>query len=290
MNLLDLHEKVNRPLLLDGAMGSVLEMKGYAKTDKLWSARANAEHPEVVKNIHESYVLAGADIITTNTFRTNPAALKKFNYSSKLIVETAVNLARYAIDCNDIILAGCNPPAEDCYQIERTLSEYELRNNHETHLNNLVDAGVDVLWNETFSHLDEIKLVCLYCDSLNIDYTINLFLTHELKLLSGESYLEAIDAISNYNPAAIGFNCFSLNVFNKLTNEIKPDFNFGFYLNCGLSSVNDEQFAKVISPTEYAIDIASYLRSDPIFIGSCCGSNPDHTKKLKELLVEQNTH
>ena len=62
----------NKPLILDGAMGSLLQQKGIPFDEYLWTAKANISNPNLVKDIHENYISAGADIISTNTFRTNP--------------------------------------------------------------------------------------------------------------------------------------------------------------------------------------------------------------------------
>jgi methionine synthase I (cobalamin-dependent) len=290
MNLIDFYSRIQRPLILDGAVGSELELKGFANTDRLWSSTANLFYPEQVKSIHESYINAGADIITTNTFRTNPAALINTDIKCNEIVSRAVRLAKAAIGEKEILLAGSNPPAEDCYQLDRTISSDKLEENHKTHIDNLVDSGVDIIWNETFSHLDELKIVCSYCDSLKIDYSINLFFNEDLELLSGQSFSEVINILNDFNPLVIGFNCMSLKIFKSLINQNSLPKRFGFYLNCGLNSVNNKQFKEFISPLEYAKNVSEYLDMKPLFAGSCCGSNPAHTKILKEIVIEQNTY
>jgi len=78
MNLFSLAKRINRPLILDGAMGSMLQSLNVKSKGSLWMSYANIEDPEKVYSIHKKYIDAGADIITTNTFRTNPAALKDF--------------------------------------------------------------------------------------------------------------------------------------------------------------------------------------------------------------------
>jgi len=75
-NLFTFSRKINRPLLLDGAMGSLLQQKGVKSEGELWTSVANLKIPELVFTIHDSYIKAGADIITTNTFRTNPLAVR----------------------------------------------------------------------------------------------------------------------------------------------------------------------------------------------------------------------
>ncbi|MEJ2616991.1 MAG: homocysteine S-methyltransferase family protein, partial [Ignavibacteriaceae bacterium] len=68
-------KRIGRPLILDGAMGSLLQQKAKKEPD-IWMSKVGLDNPELVYAIHEEYIEAGADIITTNTFRTNPAASK----------------------------------------------------------------------------------------------------------------------------------------------------------------------------------------------------------------------
>lgn len=217
---LDIIQKFNelkRPLILDGAMGSLLQQNGIRIDEHLWASKANTENPETVIKFHKEYINAGADIITTNTFRTNPSAYKQtyLNISNETFVKESVILAFEARGDKQIIIAGSNAPAEDCYQVERTISQNELEHNHKTHILMLWDSGVDIIWNETLSHMDEIKLICEYCSENEIPFVINFFFTEDLKLLSGETLLQAVDFVLRFYPAAIGYNCISPKVFEK---------------------------------------------------------------------------
>jgi len=149
----------NHPLVLDGAYGSLFEENGIIKKNKIWSANVLLHNEENLLNLHKQYIQAGADIITTNTFRTNPAVLIPKNINYKILVKRAVQIAKNAIDGKNIILAGSNPPAEDCYQKERTLSKKKLINNHMNHITELYNNDVNFILNETISHLDEIEII-----------------------------------------------------------------------------------------------------------------------------------
>ena len=76
-------KRSNRPLLLDGAMGSLLQQRGIKSHPHLWMSLTNITQPDEVVKIHKAYVKAGADIITTNTFRTNPVSVKRSNVKIK---------------------------------------------------------------------------------------------------------------------------------------------------------------------------------------------------------------
>lgn len=286
--LIKRYSELHRPIILDGAMGSLLQMRGIPVDGPLWSAKVNINNPDEVFKVHQEYIEAGADIITTNTFRTNPHALKLagLEKDSSKIVNSAVTLAHEAISDRNIILAGSNAPAEDCYQVKRTISHSALSENHSKHIELLLDSSVDIIWNETFSHYDEIILVCEYCSTYNIPYVINLFIDSGLHLLSGEHIYEVFGSIQKYNPVAIGINCISPDIFGKFYSHFKSSTHWGFYLNCGSGLYTDAEIETGITPVEYTDNAKYYLDKHPLFVGSCCGSSPEHTKMLKELILE----
>lgn len=285
INTFSLSKRTSRPLILDGAIGSYLQQKKVNTSGRLWSSIANIENPEAVFNLHKAYIDAGADILTTNTFRTNPEAVKESNeYNSSILVKTALKLAKEAVNELPVFIAGSNAPAEDCYQKERTLSKKELVYNHHKHIDLLMEAGCDFILNETQSHPDEIKIICKYCSKENIPYVISFFFKNDLKLLSDDNLFDVVKLVFDYSPNAIGFNCIIPSAFKKILPHISGEYNWGFYLNCGSGNYTDEIINCSISPKEYIKEIKTSLKMKPSFIGSCCGSSPNHIYEIKRLL------
>lgn len=274
-------------LILDGAMGSLLISRGVPVHSELWMSHANILFPSEVLEIHKNYIKAGADIITTNTFRTNPAALINSEFTSEILVTRAVELAMQAREDNEnIIIAGSNAPAEDCYKADRSLSKDQLINNHHKHIDLLINSGCDFILNETQSHFDEIKIICEYCSVNKFPFVVSLFFDENLKLLSGEDLFSTIEIIKTYEPAAIGFNCIRPDIFNKAIAMYNPSFPWGFYLNLGSGNYTDEIIVCSINEQEYLTQIKKYMISKPAFIGACCGSGPEHIKIIREYLNE----
>ena len=87
------------PLVLDGAMGTELKNRGVKIPLPLWSADVNLTNPDIVKTIHQDYILAGADIITTNTFRTTSWTYKKMEISIKNAKNRARDSLYQAVEC-----------------------------------------------------------------------------------------------------------------------------------------------------------------------------------------------
>ena len=277
-----------KPLILDGAMGSYVQQKGFEIDDVVWTTMVNLKNPDLIIQIHKEYINAGADIITTNTFRTNPASLKKSGLSSpEKYVMKAVSLAIQAADSTTAMIAGSNAPAEDCYQVERKLNQNNLQINHRKHIDLLIDSGVDFILNETQSHLDEIMIICQHCDKNSIPYVLSLYVDENLNLLSGENVKLVLNILRDHNPIAIGFNCITPDIFNHLIRSTTITSPWGYYLNCGSGNPTDKMINCGIQPDEYINSVKNSLAYKPVFIGSCCGSNPAHTKKIREFVDEQ---
>lgn len=281
-----LFSNLKKPLLLDGAVGSLLQQRGYKPDKNLWTSYLNFKYPNKVKEIHQEYIKSGADVITTNTFRTNPASLKIFNrdFDLEKAIEISLNIAKDARQGNDILIAGSNPPAEDSYQIIRTLTEEEIIENHELHIDLLYKFGADFILNETQSHFDEIKIICKHCSQNKIPFVISIFVTDDLKILSGENLIEVIKFIEIYNPLLICLNCVFPQVFRKIINSKILMNKWGFYLNCGSGDYNDSEITCGVSPKEYLEIVKSSLSLNPKLIGACCGSTPAHIKILREYI------
>ena len=103
-----------RVLLMDGAMGTELQRAGLkpGECGELW----NLTHPEKVRAIHQAYVDAGAEVLLTNTFQANPAALARHDLDGQLgmICQVAVDLAREAAGPDRWVLADVGPcPSEE---------------------------------------------------------------------------------------------------------------------------------------------------------------------------------
>lgn len=286
--LLNRKAKLNRPLILDGAFGSVLQQRGFSADKDLWYSHLNISSSQAVLELHKEYIDAGADIITTNTFRTNPVAKKNSNLeiTNSDFVRRSVELAIQAKGESDVIIAGSNAPAEDCYHKERTISLFDLEYNHKKHIELLYESGCNIIWNETHSRWDEIEIICKFCSESSIPNSLSIYFDESLKILSGEPVEEVVSFVESFSPQAIGFNCIKPNDFENLLTKTQMPKNFGFYLNCGSGSVTDQNISCAVSPEKYLDYIKEFLKFNTSFVGTCCGSNPAHTKAIKEYFDE----
>ena len=154
-------------------------------------------------------------------------------------------------------------------------------------INLLVDNGVDFILNETQSHFDELRIICDHCDQNNIPYVISLYVLNTLRILSGESLENILSFLKDHEIKAISLNCISPNLFLNTIGSIQLPERWGYYLNCGSGNPMDKIIYCGIQPDEYLKTVKKSLAYKPLFIGSCCGSNPAHTKKIREFLNGQ---
>lgn len=291
INIIEFQSKIKRPLILDGAIGSLLQQRNVEMHKVLWSSFANISVPEKVVEVYNEYINAGADIITTNTFRTNPIAYDKtsLEISNSAFVKASVDLTIEAIDGNkNIFLAGSNPPAEDSYQQYRKATKKEIETNHKNHIDMLWNSGVDFILNETQSHFDEIKIICEHCSKNDIPFIISLFVTNESRTLSGETLKEILEYIADFNLIAVGINCVTPAIFADVVDEINSKTRWGFYLNCGSGNFADIEIFEGVSPSNYINSVKKYYNKNLFFVGSCCGSSPEHTAAIKEYICGKN--
>lgn len=279
----NLFKNLIRPLILDGANGSLIHKFGGTIDPVLWSSISCLTDYETVLNVHKGYIEAGAEIITTNTFRTNPLAISRsaVKITNEDFVKKAVDLAKSAIGNKNIYIAGSNSPAEDCYQKVRTVTKYELEYNHKKHIDLLWENGVSFILNETQSHYDEIMVICKFCHSQKIPYVVSLYLDNELKLLSGESIYEVIDSINDFSPLFISVNCISESVINQLSISDKENLIQGFYLNIGVEN-SFGLLDEIFSSNDYLEIIKKYINKNTLMIGACCGSNFSHIRRIRK--------
>lgn len=280
---------LSKPLVLDGPMGTLLIERGIDLGSKLWSALGLINSPNEVKKIHKEYIEAGADIITTNTFRTNPYAIKLSNtsFSAKELVNKAVQLAKESIveSGRKVLIAGSNAPADDCYLTKRLISLDEVFENHNMHIQNLIEAEVDFILNETFGDKDEIDIVCSICKEKKFPFAVSVLINSDLKTFFGQNLFETIEMIYNYEPIFISLNCSRPEFILKALKILKDFSPFGVYPNLG--SIESFQSGKLVRdfPKGQLEDFVKILVENGVrVIGVCCGGNPDDIRTIRNLV------
>ena len=287
-----LHTALQRSgaLVLDGAMGTELQRRGIDVRQPLWSARALFTDPPLVLQIHREYLAAGADIITTNTFRTTSRACVHAGWPdrSEALTREAVALARQArAECTGrtILIAGSLAPLEDCYRPDLVPDEDALHSEHSLHARRLAEAGVDFLLLETMGTVREAGAACRAAMDTGKEVVVSFLCAADGLLYGGESIAEAVQTITRLKPAAFSLNCSSPRRIAPalLALQAATPLPLAVYANVGRAGEERaETFMHDVSPGEYA-DFAEQWRQQGVrIIGGCCGTTPAYIALLRK--------
>ena len=283
----------NQVRLIDGAMGTELMRAGLDLPLPIWSGDVNLTHPDYVRRIHEAYLTAGADILTTNTFRATPRAYRNNGYEeheaiqrSHESLERAVELARQTAGA-DIIIAGSIAPLEDCYEPDLFPGiEFAQREFRELAIW-LQDAGIDVILFETMGSWPEIKTALSATVDLQIPRWLSLILKNSNTLLDGTDLLNVLSEIKDYGIEMVLLNCSLCSVTADAVDLLLTNWKgaWGVYPNVGVAMPTKEGvIEEKLTIKEFAKEINTYLTSGANVVGGCCGSNPDYIRAAREAI------
>jgi homocysteine S-methyltransferase len=278
-------------ILLDGAMGTELQRRGIETTLPLWSAIALEKYPEVVLQIHRDYVQSGADIITTNTFRTLPRTYKIAGYSdynrkAREMLFRAVSLAKDAAE-NDVLVAGSIAPLEDCYSPREVPPDREILRDQRDRIEWFAEADVDLLLLETFNTIREAKISLQLAKKTGLPVWASFVCEPEGKILSGESVKEGFHILKEEGADALLVNCTSPETVGLIIESVCGNWDIltGGYANVGLSPPRkDGRINKRLSSVNYTKYVEEWIRKGATIVGGCCGTTPEHIKSLRTLI------
>ncbi len=283
----------NRPLLLDGAMGTELINRGADLPLPLWSARANLENKELVRSIHRDYINAGADILTTNTFRTTSYTYRKSGGSPRrakhLARESllaAVELARQAAG-DDRKIAGSITAVDDCYRPELYPGKGAAEDTYGELIEWFEETAVDLLLFETMGNQDEIAIALAMQKNYSSKCWLSIILKDGTHLLDG-TMLEDFFELLLYNKVdCILLNCNSIATTDKALDQWRSkEHNWGLYPNLGSTDFDNDYF-DIINASIFAERFERYIDLGPTVIGACCGSTPKHIRILNKMIKER---
>ena len=284
--------EAQRPLILDGAVGTELTNRGADTHSPLWSGMAALSEPRLLREIHTDYVTAGAEVITANTFRTTRYAFQRAGVDGELWIEAttaAVQIARETAG-SGVVVAGSIAPLEDCFSPEMAPSYHVAVKEHTALCRILVDAGVDVLWLETFGTLEELAAAVDAAKNIGdgaVPFAVSVTTRANGALISGEPLVIAAQLASEKGAAAFSINCIPTSHV-QMAMEILPratTLPLGVYANLGVpEAAQDWKGSAYVAPDRYA----ELSKSWPVsMVGGCCGSTPAHIEALKRCYINE---
>lgn len=316
----------HRTLVLDGAMGTMLQAYQFTEEDFRGTQFHDFQHPlkgnndllsitqpEAVKEIHRKYLQAGADIIETNTFSSTTIGMADYyleDYVYQLNYQSA-KIAREVCDEFDIItpdkprfVAGSIGPTNRTASMSpdvnnpgyRAIRFEDLRVAYKQQVEALIDGGCDLLLVETIFDTLNAKAALFAIEEVKIERNIDIpimvsgtITDASGRTLSGQTVDAFLISISHIPLLSIGFNC-ALGA-----EQLKPylkqlaqhtSVNISAHPNAGLPNAFGEYDQ---SPEEMQQLIADFLKEDLVqIIGGCCGTNPDHIRLIADAVSQYN--
>src|SRR5580658_943581 len=273
-------------LVADGAMGTVLYSKGIFINrcfDEL-----NLSSPALIKETHQEYVKAGAEILETNTFGANRARLGTFGFADKLkaINQAGVRLAREAAG-ETAFVAGAMGPLGVRIEPLGSISFAEARATFREQAEALVEAGVDLLILETFSDLNEIREAIFAAREVagpEMVIIAHVTIDDSGNMPDGtvpETYTRKLD---EWPADVIGLNCSvgpkaTLKTIERMLRySQKP---MSAMPNAGLPAVVEGRKIYLCSPEYMAQYARRFLWAGVKIIGGCCGTTAEHIKLIR---------
>lgn len=289
-------ELSKRILILDGAMGTMLQRKGLQGNSESF----NLTNPETIGEIHNEYVEAGADIITANSFSANSISQSEYNLSEKAgqMAEAAARIARKAADeaPRKIWVAGSVGPTSKSLSLAQNINDPIFRpysfdgmaEAFEVQIRGLVKGGVDLLLFETCFDALNTK-AALYAighipEASDIPIMISASMSDRSgRTLTGQTMEAFYRSIQHCNPLSFGLNC-SLGA-EEMIPLIAEVASFATcavscYPNAGLPNEMGEYDE---TPSQMAESVRKMALAGSVnIVGGCCGTTPEHIKAVAE--------
>ena len=312
----------NRILILDGAMGTMLQQYNFTEEDyrgerfKDYSISVKGNNdllsltqPKAIKEVHAKYFEAGADIVETNTFSGTTIAMADYKMED-LVYELNFESAKLAKEVADDFtakepkkprfVAGSIGPTNRTASMSpdvndpgfRAVTFDELRIAYKQQAEALIDGGVDILLVETVFDTLNAKAALFAIEEIKEDRSIDIpvMLSGTItdasgRTLSGQTAEAFLISLSHVPLLSVGFNCaLGANLLQPHLEAIanKTDFAISAHPNAGLPNAFGEYDE---TPEQMGVQIEEYLKKNLInIIGGCCGTTPKHIKVISEIV------
>ena len=293
------------PIVLDGGIGTELERLGAPMDHEAWCAVALETHPQLVRDVHRSYIDAGADIITVNTYAatrhalTNGGMEENFTSWNKL----AVQLARETLDASEadrnILIAGS---VSNFGHFDDRYTDEQLAPNFRDQAQILVENGVDFIILESLgaktstivtalnaiTEFDVPIWVAVSCaedhESGQLFLGIEESRIHSHRPLAHQELGEAIDTIMDTAGSALLVMHSTVDTTLPALQLMQSHYDGlrGAYPNAGYWIRPEWAFVDQISPQDYLERARKWLDTGARIVGGCCGIGPEHIAALSK--------
>ena len=287
-------------LVLDGAMGTMLQKKGMKSG--ACPEELNLSNPAMIKEVHLEYVAAGVDIITSNTFGGNRIKLSEYGLENRIkeINAAAVRLAKESAGNKCLVMSTIGPTGKFLKPIGE-LSFDETYEVFKEQISACVDAGANLIGFETFSDIKELRAGVIAARDVSKDIPILAMMTFQtrsdpersegepddMRTVTGTDPETACVVLNSLGVDLIGGNCSLgpeglIEVFRRM-NRIshKP---LVFEPNAGMPELCNGVTCYPASPEKMAEYAVRFAEKGVNVIGGCCGTTAEHLKEIVKVV------
>ncbi len=278
-------EKIDkRPVVCDGAMGTMLYSKGISLNrcfDEL-----NAAMPQLVKEVHLAYIKAGAEVIETNTFGANKFRLQKFGLGEK-VREFNLAGARVAREVagDDLYVAGAVGPLGVRLEPLGHTSREEARAVFREQITALVEGGVDLIIVETMMDLNEAHQALRAAREVGqLPVIVQMTVQDDGSTPIGTLPEDFARALDEWGADLIGVNCSVgpaavLETLERIAAVTEK--RLSAQPNAGMPRTVEGRNLYLCSPEYMASYARRFIQTGARLVGGCCGTTPEHIKAIK---------
>ncbi len=286
--------KSGKPLLSDGAMGTMLHKRGVTFTGNFDSL--NLSQPSVVAGIHLEYIQTGSHMIQTNTFGANRFKLAQHGLQDQLtaINQAGVDLARKAIvtSSKNTLLAGDVGPLGVRLAPFGRVQLDEARSAFADQIRILAKAGVDLILIETMSDLYEVIEAIKASREVapRLPILASMTFTRDNRTLLGDSPAKVAAGIAAAGADVVGINCSGgpnqlLNLLRQMKQAV-PGAYFSVMPNAGWPEQVEGRIMYPAEPAYFGDYAVSFWQAGASVIGGCCGTTPEHIAAMSRAIAD----
>jgi S-methylmethionine-dependent homocysteine/selenocysteine methylase len=303
-----LTERLNNKeiLLLDGGVSTEIRRRGVALDKNVWSGLATKTNPDEVRQVHEDYIKAGAQIITANTYSTARHVLESINLGqeSKLLNLKSVQLAQQARDQvakEEVFIAGSMSSMPPLTSHREVAVDGQIESSYQELAEGLADAGVDLIIAEMMRDIENASIVIKAAVSTGLPVFIgfsammaengvdvrSLRWKNADDTTSAHDFGEMVEILKPLGGEAAGIMHTRVEDIGPALEVLRQHWSGPLlaYAETGRLILPDWRYEEVSSPEDYAAEIEGWIRHYGVqIVGGCCGTGPEHIRVLRQLL------
>lgn len=267
-----------RPVVCDGAMGTMLYEHGYFINRSF--DEANLIRADTVRRIHEAYLAAGAEVLETNTFSANRFLLARYGIPEKVreVNRAGVQIARQAAGDQAWVAGSVGPTGEGMGVIGDYMAT-EIAGAYEEQISALVDAGCDLLVLETFGHLGELRIALSMARRyFGGPIVAQMSFQDDGRLRDGSVPREVAEQLASWGADLVGANCSTgpATLFDVVKDMVQVGIPVTVQPNAGEPRRLDQRAIYMATPEYFGVFARRFLKAGAAMVGGCCGTRPDH--------------